>query len=557
MYGGSLTLISAPDRSRRCGRPSASAVDDRLTAALSLRHRPGGRHDDSFQANSRTSCCSCSTSSSPGPRSTSSTSSSSAGPLLDRGDLQARRHLRPWRSRRHRTRRVRGELTPSTLQHRALLAGSRRRRPHGADYWLFVGLPGRRVLYWVCCAASSTWRPRHGGRSRQADVPGARGDGARTARTAARAGPSSRRTRPRWRPRSATTPTLAEELATTALAGSSPRRRASTRSPSCSGGRDRAGPARSIRDRVGVRAARGGPGLQGHISMAALAEPPTAPSALRDFVPDVDAVPSRGCAATRGRMIVGGPDNSELLLPRVHRQRGLGRPATRGRSTARPVGPAAGRRRSASRRDSGRPRDRRRPLDPRSRGLLLRISGTAAFGLVPRLPGFRGWPTLSVGRAAVAACVRDLALALRVMSGAHRPTRSRGRYRRGTGSRSTGRGCGSRVGGSRSAPVDPSVVRDGPSGPRGSARRRRRSGRRGSPDARPPTQLWNDIALPQGFASEGPLLDQRPHRPGHREIMESGRAATARDYLDAQDRRAGFTRTSATFFDQYDVLLAP
>ena len=38
------------------------------------------------------------------------------------------------------------------------------------------------------------------------------------------------------------------------------------------------------------------------------------------------------------------------------------------------------------------------------------------FGLVPKLPGFRGWPTLSV-TGPIAASARDLALALSVMAG--------------------------------------------------------------------------------------------------------------------------------------------
>ena len=38
------------------------------------------------------------------------------------------------------------------------------------------------------------------------------------------------------------------------------------------------------------------------------------------------------------------------------------------------------------------------------------------YGLVPKVPGFRGWPTLSV-TGPIAASVRDLALALSVMSG--------------------------------------------------------------------------------------------------------------------------------------------
>ncbi|HVH93880.1 MAG TPA: amidase family protein, partial [Nocardioidaceae bacterium] len=44
---------------------------------------------------------------------------------------------------------------------------------------------------------------------------------------------------------------------------------------------------------------------------------------------------------------------------------------------------------------------------------------------------------------------------------------------------------------------------------------------------------------------------------GTREIIESGRAATARDYLDAQERRREYTRSWVEFFADYDVLLAP
>ena len=73
-----------------------------------------------------------------------------------------------------------------------------------------------------------------------------------------------------------------------------------------------------------------------------------------------------------------------------------------------------------------------------------------------------------------------------------------------------------------------------------------------APDAPYPTELWNDIALPEGFASEGPLLDQWGDRmtPGTREIIEAGRAATRGDYLDAQDRRRELhARRWAEFFD--------
>ena len=81
-----------------------------------------------------------------------------------------------------------------------------------------------------------------------------------------------------------------------------------------------------------------------------------------------------------------------------------------------------------------------------------------------------------------------------------------------------------------------------------------------APDAPYPTQLWNDIALPEGFASEGPLLARvgrgligrdrgdRRGRPGR----------PRRDYLDAQERRRSTTpRRWAEFFESYDVLLTP
>jgi Asp-tRNA(Asn)/Glu-tRNA(Gln) amidotransferase A subunit family amidase len=80
-----------------------------------------------------------------------------------------------------------------------------------------------------------------------------------------------------------------------------------------------------------------------------------------------------------------------------------------------------------------------------------------------------------------------------------------------------------------------------------------------APDLSYPVRLWNDIALPEGFASEGPLLDEWGDRlaDGTREIVESGRAATAQDYLDAQERRRGYTASWVEFFTRYDLLLAP
>jgi Asp-tRNA(Asn)/Glu-tRNA(Gln) amidotransferase A subunit family amidase len=177
-----------------------------------------------------------------------------------------------------------------------------------------------------------------------------------------------------------------------------------------------------------------------------------------------------------------------------------------------------------------------------------------SFGLVPKLPGFRGWPTLSVD-GPLAASVRDLVLALRVMAGSHPADPL-----------SWPVPLGDEVDVSRLrvavsedlgwAPVDPEVRRAF----RAAVDRLADDGAQVSeahPDAGPATRLWNDIALPEGFASEGSLLEHDGIDPVTREITESGRAATAADYLDAQERRTAFTDTWESFFEQYDVLLAP
>jgi Asp-tRNA(Asn)/Glu-tRNA(Gln) amidotransferase A subunit family amidase len=72
-----------------------------------------------------------------------------------------------------------------------------------------------------------------------------------------------------------------------------------------------------------------------------------------------------------------------------------------------------------------------------------------------------------------------------------------------------------------------------------------------------PTELWNDVAVPEGFASEGPLLERPDIETASREIVEAGRGVTAQEYLDAQERRRGFTEVWESFLETYDVLLAP
>jgi len=186
-----------------------------------------------------------------------------------------------------------------------------------------------------------------------------------------------------------------------------------------------------------------------------------------------------------------------------------------------------------------------------------------SFGVVPKMPGFRGWPVLSVD-GPLTRTVRDAALALSVMAGASPYDET-----------SVPVDLGDLLG-AVSGPVDWSGLRVAVSEDLGwapveqSVRRAFRAavGRlvqdgarvvEATPDAPYPTGLWNDIALPEGFASEGPLLEHWGHTmtPGTRDIVEAGRAATAQDYLDALERRRGYGLRWADFWRDHDVLLTP
>jgi Asp-tRNA(Asn)/Glu-tRNA(Gln) amidotransferase A subunit family amidase len=184
------------------------------------------------------------------------------------------------------------------------------------------------------------------------------------------------------------------------------------------------------------------------------------------------------------------------------------------------------------------------------------------YGLVPKVPGFRGWPTLSV-TGPIAGSVRDLALAVSVMAG---PTpldplcypAPDARYLEAVRAPDVG---AVRVAASEDlgfAGVDPDV--------RAAFRTAVAALRdHGVPvdDAHPepedPCPLWDAVALPEGFASEGPLLEQSAELVGAdaRGLIEAGAGATAQEYLDAQDRRGRFSQTWAWFFERYDVLLTP
>ncbi|HEY3630543.1 MAG TPA: amidase family protein, partial [Jatrophihabitantaceae bacterium] len=67
------------------------------------------------------------------------------------------------------------------------------------------------------------------------------------------------------------------------------------------------------------------------------------------------------------------------------------------------------------------------------------------------------------------------------------------------------------------------------------------------------------IALPEGYASEGRLVEQHPDLVGAdaAAICRAGASVSARDYLDAQDARAAFAQPWQEFLAAYDVLLTP
>ena len=181
------------------------------------------------------------------------------------------------------------------------------------------------------------------------------------------------------------------------------------------------------------------------------------------------------------------------------------------------------------------------------------------FGLVPKLPGFRGWPSLSV-TGPIAASVRDLALALSVMAGPSSADDLTFPYPGGLTSAVTDPSwTGLRVAVSTDfgfAQVDADVV----------------AAFRAAVDAIPgvivtedhpepadPGPLWDAIALAEGFASEGPLVARNRREVGAdaAAIVDAGASITAAAYLDAQSRRGRLYRRWAEFFDHYDVLLSP
>jgi Asp-tRNA(Asn)/Glu-tRNA(Gln) amidotransferase A subunit family amidase len=183
------------------------------------------------------------------------------------------------------------------------------------------------------------------------------------------------------------------------------------------------------------------------------------------------------------------------------------------------------------------------------------------FGLVPKLPGFRGWPTLSV-TGPIAASVQDLALALTVLAGPAAADDLSHPYPADyLAAVRDPSWQGLRIAVSADlgfADLDPDVRSC-------FARALETLAADGAalieahPTPSPPSPLWDAIALPEGFASEGPLLQSSPELIGAdaAAIITDGSKFSAADYLDAQSRRGEYYATWAEFFGDYDVLLTP
>lgn len=185
------------------------------------------------------------------------------------------------------------------------------------------------------------------------------------------------------------------------------------------------------------------------------------------------------------------------------------------------------------------------------------------FGLVPKLPGFRGWPSLSCN-GPIARTTRDVAVMMSVLGGLHAAD-------------------------DRSLPAPPvdwinAVTREGDlrdlrvayTEDMGFApvdhevRAAFRSALTAladtdcqlfedCPATSDPAPTWWRIAAAESYASEGDLLNEHEAEmtSGTASIVRSGERLSARDYLDAQDARSRLSRSWAEFFHRYDLLVAP
>lgn len=178
------------------------------------------------------------------------------------------------------------------------------------------------------------------------------------------------------------------------------------------------------------------------------------------------------------------------------------------------------------------------------------------------MPGFRGWPSLSV-TGPIAASVRDLALALSVMAGPSPldPLTYPGPPTDFLAAIAEPSWAGLRVAVSDDlgfAELDPDV-RAAFHAAIAAVSNAGASLRPAHPDPVDPTALWDSLALPEGYASEGALVEAHPTLVGRdaAAIALAGAGVSARQYLDAQHQRGDYSTRWDAFFDDFDVLLTP
>lgn len=300
--------------------------------------------------------------------------------------------------------------------------------------------------------------------------------------------------------------------------------------------------------------------VKDHIWMAG--EPATNGSlALRDFVPDVDCVAVSRLRAA-GAVIVGKTNNPEFCYRGYTDNLLYGLTRNPWDPTRTPGGSSGGAGAAVA---AG--------LTPLALGTdgggSIRIPAAfcgvvghkPTYGLVPKEPGFKGWKSLSV-TGPLARTVRDAALLLSVLCGASSaddatapvpidgllsaaepPTDLRGL----------------RVAYSADLGLFP-VDRDVRAVFAEAVRVFAGLGCElveSAPGTGHPTELWNTLALAEGYASEGPLLAGWRDRmsPGTAELIEAGRDVPAWRYVDALHEKAAYTRIWAEFFEGFDLLL--
>ncbi len=303
--------------------------------------------------------------------------------------------------------------------------------------------------------------------------------------------------------------------------------------------------------------------VKDHIWMAG--EPATNGSlALRDFVPGEDAVPVARLRAA-GAVIVGKTNNPEFcyrgftdnLVHGLTRNPWNLQRTPGGSSGGAGASVAAGLTRLALGTDGG--------GSIRIPASFCGVVGhKPTFGLVPKEPGFKGWKTLSVD-GPITRSVRDAALMLSAIAG---PAAADDMSYPGGPSlaqleavASPGDLRGLRVAWSSDLgmlPVDEDV-RAVFAEAVGLFSELGCELVEAAPEVAHPTELWNTIALAEGFSSEGPLLASARElmSPGTAELVEAGRGVTGGEYVDALHAKARYTRVWAEFFEVFDLMLTP